>query len=164
MLLTALHGSLRISRTEVAGAQQKGVTFSQVLGFECVPSRQSSREVHCRTMALCEGLLFLNNCCTACTSLSASTSCLQPVAPGPAPCFQRIVCHIMGGGHRCCAPCCALVPATATAGGCTAAVSQEAIIRRIFTLIELALPKRCWVAPVVPVFVYNIMEARCGDA
>ena len=45
MLLTALHGSLRVSRTEVAGAQRKGVSFSQVLGFECVPSRQLSRKL-----------------------------------------------------------------------------------------------------------------------
>ena len=113
---------------------------------------------------MCEKTLFLTNSHTIHTSLTSSTSCVQPVAPGPAPCVQRTVRHIMGGGHRCCAPCCALVPATAMADGCTAAASPEAIVRRIFTLIVLALPKCCWVALVVQVVECNIMKAHCGDA
>jgi hypothetical protein len=137
VLLTALHGSLRVSRTEVAGAQRKGVSFSQVLGFECVPSRSCHGSCCRGARNVCEKTLFLTNSHTIHTSLTASTSCLQPVAPGPAPCVQRTVRHIMGGGHRCCAPCCALVPATATADDCTAAVPPEAIVRRISSLIVL---------------------------
>lgn len=36
LLAAALHGSLRVTRTEAAAAVPRGVTFRQVLGFECV--------------------------------------------------------------------------------------------------------------------------------